>query len=94
MVSRKGTVPAHPLFIERTSPFFSGPGRKTILLGARILEPRFIIGGWSVANLVYANGTADPPTNKDQFTNLDEYGRPNPDGGRFPSAIVGGGDGE
>ena len=69
-------------------------GRKTILPGARILEPRFIIGGWSVANLVYANGTADPPTNKDQFTNLDEYGRPNPDGGRFPSAIVGGGDGE
>ena len=30
----------------------------------------------------------------DQFTNLDEYGRPNPDGGRFPSAIVGGGDGK
>ena len=50
----------------------------------------FIIGGWSVGGLLLnGSGGIPDPNHAHQFTLLDEYGRPNPDGVRFPSAIVG-----
>jgi alpha-galactosidase len=52
----------------------------------------FIIGGWSMGGLLLPGGKPDPNAT-DRYTVLDEYGRPNPDAGRFPSANVGGGDG-
>eukprot|EP00040_Diaphanoeca_grandis_P034016 m.209383 g.209383 ORF g.209383 m.209383 type:complete len:283 (-) comp33036_c0_seq13:1101-1949(-) len=48
------------------------------------------IGGWSMKGLLQ-NGSSGPPDGNatHHWTNLDEYGRPIPDGIRFPSAVVG-----
>ena len=52
----------------------------------------FIIGGWSMGGLLLDGGVPDPNATH-RYTVLDEYGRPNPDAVRFPSAVVGGGSG-
>ena len=50
----------------------------------------FIIGGWSMGGQVLPNGSVPHYVNtSEQYTLLDEYGRPNPDGVRFPSAMTG-----
>ena len=55
----------------------------------------FIIGGWSMGGQVLPNGTIPHYVNTSrQYTLLDEYGRPNPDYVRFPSAMVGRGPGD
>jgi len=73
--------------------------RGQALAQARQLLPsgydQFVIGGWSVGGLL-SNGSAGipDPNQTHQWTNLDEYGRPAPDGQRLPSSVVGGGDGD
>jgi hypothetical protein len=72
--------------------------RKVAGVQARQLLPSgydtFIIGGWSMGGQVLPNGTIPHYANTSkQYTLLDEFGRPLPDGARFPSAVVGGGGG-
>ena len=49
----------------------------------------FIMGGWSAGNLtIPGSGGVPNPHYPNRTTFLDEYGRPNPDAARFPSAVV------
>lgn len=49
----------------------------------------FIMGGWSAGNLtIPRSGGVPDPHYPNRTTFLDEYGRPNPDAARFPSAAI------